>query len=281
MTKRIIRLKGGLGNQLFLISQCIILKEVYGANVKIDLSLFRSKNFPVKFTNRELDVFKIYNEEIQEWPPSWLSMIKSFSKHLALASGYRLVTYETEPDKLNYPKAYLDNYFQNSEKILDFKNLIFSKIHLNIECLRTFKSLNYYEKIRGTRESLCIHVRRGDYLQKENSIIFNVLSIEYYQKVYQELSKELEVITTFIFSDDVEFCKKNLDIPNSTYIENCTVIEDLFLMSICKYHIISNSTFSWWGAFLSKTTEKVFVPAQWFRPNRIEKIIFPENWEKR
>ena len=86
-----------------------------------------------------------------------------------------------------------------------------------------------------------------------------------------------------IFSDDIEWCKKNLNISDSLYIENEKDYIEMYLMSLCRNNIISNSSFSWWGAWLNNYQSKIVIgPSKWFGNsiNHNTGDILPENWIK-
>ena len=109
-----------------------------------------------------------------------------------------------------------------------------------------------------------INVRRGDYLTQPTR--HPVVSLEYIQEAYKQLPKHNHLI---IMSDDIKWCKENIKLPNSVFIEDNVYrdYEGLWLLSLCDHFIISNSTFSWWGAWLSRTDDKVVIaPDTWFGP---------------
>lgn len=109
------------------------------------------------------------------------------------------------------------------------------------------------------RDDTCsIHVRRGDYLHPEQQNCQGVLELNYYEKAKQIMGDKKYVI----FSDDIAWCRDNID---GEYIDGELDIIDMFLMSLCKNHIIANSTFSWWGAWLNKSANHVIAPRQWFK----------------
>lgn len=115
------------------------------------------------------------------------------------------------------------------------------------------------EKYSYLEDYVCISVRRGDYLLLGQ--MFNVIKAEWYEKMYHKYFEGKKVL---ICSDDIEWCKKNFHLPNQEFLENNTTTpeERLFIMAMCKNHIISASTFSWWAAYLSNG--KVVAPYPWF-----------------
>jgi hypothetical protein len=123
-----------------------------------------------------------------------------------------------------------------------------------------------------------INVRRGDYLFKPGG--HPVITIEYINEALKYLPSFDHVI---IMSDDIEWCKENIILPNAYYNETYWDHEGLWLLSLCHHYIISNSTFSWWGSYLSRNPYKVIVaPDTWFGPeiNVITDDIYCDNWIK-
>ena len=110
-------------------------------------------------------------------------------------------------------------------------------------------------------DTCSIHVRRGDFVKFRHA--FPPLTAEYYRTAIAEMGEKHFVF----FSDDIEWCKKQFMDVRGTFIENESEITDLFLMSKCKSHIIANSSFSWWGAWLNPDLKKrVIAPSYWFGP---------------
>lgn len=125
-----------------------------------------------------------------------------------------------------------------------------------------------------------LNVRRGDYLTQPTR--HPVVTVEYIEEAYKHLPHHDYII---IMSDDIAWCKENVKLPNSVFIENNKYWdnEGIWLLSLCDHFIISNSTFSWWGAWLSRTPNKVVVaPDTWFGPDLQEdtKDIYCEGWIK-
>ena len=122
-------------------------------------------------------------------------------------------------------------------------------------------------------ECLGICVRRGDYLMLQHNHC--VLSPEYYQSAINRYFQEVDRV--FVFSDDIEWCKKMFG-SLVTYVDD-TIGVQLFLMAKMKHLILANSTFSWWGAYLNPNGGKIIMPDPWFGPNcvaRVDGLKYPD-----
>ncbi len=136
-------------------------------------------------------------------------------------------------------------------------------------------------KIQNTN-SVCMHIRRGDYLKLENLDSLGVCSTNYYFNSVDLMIEKLNKPNFFVFSDDIEWCKNNIRINgNSYFIPNSfTNIDSFYLMRNCKHYIISNSTFSWWPAWLSNFESKIVIaPKIWWKSNPHNSPVL-NNWIK-
>lgn len=143
------------------------------------------------------------------------------------------------------------------------------------------QNIELYNSICNS-ESVCVSVRRGDFFTAENQKSFGVCSKKYYQDAKKALDEQLKNsnnIKYFVFSDDIDWCKTSLDLGKCTFVsQNMPTYETLRLMYSCKHFIVSNSTFSWWGQFLSKNKEKIVVsPARWNNDGYNSHLI-GDNW---
>jgi hypothetical protein len=142
--------------------------------------------------------------------------------------------------------------------------------------------------IKSKSNPVSLHIRRGDYASNPSTFkMHGILSENYYKKACHLVSKITdEEPHFFIFSDDLEFSEKSTD-----YISHKTIVktnsespyEDMYLMSMCQNHIIANSTFSWWGAWLNPREDKIVIaPRQWFSDHDLRRFnladIFPPGW---
>lgn len=150
----------------------------------------------------------------------------------------------------------IDGYFQ-SEKY--FKRNVVLDI-LKIPDIIKKDIWDMYGDILEKEEIVSIHVRRGDYLKLPHSLPFCGKS--YYKRAIQYIGTEKMFL---VCSDDMIWCRKFFKGENFLFVENTTPLIDLYIQSLCTHNIISNSTFSWWGAWLNENPKKIVIaPQRWF-----------------
>lgn len=144
------------------------------------------------------------------------------------------------------------------------------------------KNKKILDEIRS-KDSIFIHVRRGDYLSPRYKAIFEgCCTIEYYKEAIAYVSQKNSNFTFFCFSDDITWAKKNLPLRDVEFINWNTGPDsplDMFLMSQCKGAIIANSTFSYWGARLGVKKKIVCYPLKWNNISKGTQIICPDSWK--
>lgn len=130
--------------------------------------------------------------------------------------------------------------------------------------------------------AISLHVRRGDYVKNPaTAAIHGLCSLDYYNAAIQHVLRRVDNPVFFIFSDDMPWVKKNLALAAPTHhVEhNAQAYHDMHLMSLCKHHVIANSSFSWWGAWLNPSPHKIVVaPKQWFAVSRRTEDLLPPAW---
>jgi hypothetical protein len=153
----------------------------------------------------------------------------------------------------------------------------------------TFKSLpanrnaELAEQI-GQVNAVSLHVRRGDYVNNpKTNVVHGVCSLDYYRDAVRHVASRVENPYFFIFSDDMAWVKEHLkmDLPCQYVDHNCGAesYNDMRLMSLCRHHIIANSSFSWWGAWLNRNPDKIVVaPKKWFANDKNISDLFPAGW---
>ena len=172
------------------------------------------------------------------------------------------------------PTAY-SGYYQSERYFSKYSKLIkelFGPTPEFVDRIETELPMVFSNKIT------VIHVRRGDYLRLPN--YHPTISPEY---VYEAVKQIPQTDYYFIASDDIQWCKENINLPNKVFIEKYNSYESLWLLSLCHNFVISNSSFSWWAAYLSNNPDKkVIAPETWFGPegpNQWEEI-YCEGWIK-
>lgn len=136
-------------------------------------------------------------------------------------------------------------------------------------------------------DSVSLHVRRGDYLKGKNADMFgNIATLDYYRNAIARVVSDGEqagkVPRFFVFSDDINWCRDNLDIPNAVFVSGNSGRDswrDMALMARCRTNIIANSTFSWWAAWLNQhPTKQVLCPVRFTNTEVPGKSIYPSQW---
>lgn len=184
----------------------------------------------------------------------------------------------------NYDSDYVNNCPDNVNLYGFFQTeKYFSHITDSIREDFTFKSeiLDPCKEAFDFDELISLHIRRTDFVEKPND--HPPCSLDYYQKALEQFDSSIQVM---IFSDDIDWCKNQDLFKDDRFIfsENEWNLIDLCLMSMCTHHIIANSTFSWWGAWLSKS-DNVIAPSKWFgdtgyTANHNVSDIIPDRWTK-
>jgi hypothetical protein len=184
--------------------------------------------------------------------------------------------------------TYLIGYFQSYKYFSNHSSIILKHFSPVISLSEKNK---YIKNLIFTTSSVSIHIRRGDYVSNESANKFHgVLSLSYYKNAIAHIESTISNPHYFIFSDDPEWCRVNLPSVNENYTfidhnSDDNAWQDLELMSFCKHHVIANSSFSWWGAWLadnkiSLSNRIVIAPLNWFvkmdEINKIDRI--PTHW---
>jgi hypothetical protein len=205
--------------------------------------------------------------------------------------------FEINPDQTGFllaDKALHESGFEFDEKLFnecpDGVSIVgyfqsekyFKHIESDIRKDFTFKKefLDAAEEVKPLLDNpIALHIRRGDFLINGGN--HHNLSMSYYEKSLNEFGKDRQVV---IFSDDPEWCKTQEIFSDDRFLvsESNNSFVDLCLMTLCSDYIIANSTFSWWGAWISQNQNKtVLYPNKWFGPNNAHlntKDLFPQEW---
>lgn len=285
--KIIVKLNGGLGNQMFQYALARSLAKRTGLKTLFDMSFFKKKYA----RPYQLNIFSLNAEFVEDfWLKLKLNIIWKLRKKLKNKKILGLNLYlepHFEFDENIFkikPNTYIEGFFQSENYFTDIENVI--RTDFQFKNLPDDENQTLIEKI-NTTNSISLHIRRGDYIQKKRyQDVYASCSLDYYKSGVEYIANKYSDPTLFIFSDDINWVKENLKLPyESIYVANNTgdnSYEDMRLMSLCKHNIIANSSFSWWGAWLNNNKEKIVIaPQRWFNDEGInQNDVIPNSWIK-
>ncbi len=293
----IVRLMGGLGNQMFQYAIARRLAQANVAEVKFDAGWF--ENIPASATARkyELGAFGIACDvatpgELRaargfEIPPHFPRLLKRGLKAIGRGErdGWiREKHFHFDPAILGLRgDVYLDGYWQSEKYFADIAETLRGEFTLKREPDGVNRRL--LEEI-GACEAVSLHVRRGDYVTNKGiGEVHGALPLAYYRAAVARIADSTIDPKFYVFSDDPDWVKDNLKISGSTtYVDHngpADACEDLRLMSACRHHVVANSSFSWWGAWLdNKAGKQVVAPHKWFASEAIDiSDLIPAAWQ--
>lgn len=292
----VVKVSDGLGNQMFQYAFARKLQLISNKKVYLDTRFINNEDRPFrdgerniffkKSDHREygLEHFKIRIPVADDnvlFPWKFLKCENEIDKILFRLSKNNMWIYqylcEMQENKVSIMKqinknvpTYLEGYFFNLEYFDDIKHVLQRDFKLK----KAIKLSSELKETLKERKTVSIHVRRGDFLKLNRDISQK----GYYSDAIAMMSRYIENPNWLIFSDDIEWVKKNLDIPGEKiYVSEMGYedYEELMIMKNCKNHIVANSTFSFWAAYLNSEPEKkVICPKRW-KPE-----IVPEDWIK-
>ncbi len=284
----ITRLIGGLGNQLFQYAVGRALAHRHGVPVKIDVSDFKTYTLH-KYA---LDYFAHAAEAATE---SEIARLKGSQVTIPLldrilpaktpASYAKEKHYHVDPTVLELgDNVYLDGYWQSEQYFAEIADTI--RDELTVKTPPTGKNEELLKEIDAC-EAVVLHVRRGDYVANKATLaIHGTCDINYYQRAVAYIKEQVKQPQFYIFSDDPTWAREHITFATpATFVDHNDAdhgYEDLRLMSHAKHFVIANSTFSWWGAWLSRNEKKIVIaPKQWFNAtDKDTSDLIPETWKR-
>jgi hypothetical protein len=276
----IVRLSGGLGNQMFQYAFGKALSLKNSCKIVLDISSYNKKNKLNTQRFYQLEHFPKINDIIIK--NSIISKIvylfyKIFQKKIVEDDFYK---YNEINAKIK--NGYFIGFWQNHNYFSKYKKEI--SLDFDFDHGAKLKTQPLSEKIINSN-SVSIHIRRGDYIHNDQAKNYHGnIQIGYYTNAIKSIADKIKDPVYYIFSDDIDWVKNNLNIESSYYVSNkgYSDIEEMYLMTICKHNIIANSTFSWWGAYLNKNPDKIVIaPKKWLNNDNYNTSgVIPDNWIK-
>lgn len=295
-----IRLMGGLGNQMFQYAFGASLAIKHKTELVIDDTLIADRSTDhLVYTHRnfELELFK--NLKYRWATPEEIVLFNGAQNASAIDKIKRRLKNSLQPKKLVIQKNnQLNDYLKNSTDntcyvgrwqsfrfFADHEKEIKNGFEMSKPAIDGIDQL--IEEIKSV-ESVCLHIRRGDLVTSPlYSKTIGALDMNYYSKAMELVSGQIKQPVYFVFSDDINWCKQNLKLKGELrFIEDrfagSRADGHFYLMKQCKNFIISNSTFAWWTAYLSiNPDKKVIYPKNWYKDPEMENSeMCPNGWIK-
>ena len=291
----VIRLVGGLGNQMFQYAAALGLAVRQGRALKMEVSAFEACDK----RSYQLDCLKVPQDLYTGLPlfqPGSNSIaarvIRKIKRDVFKASAFRKGVYcqphfHFDPAffKLSGVEILLNGYFQSPRHFESVAELLRERFQ-PVAPLSAMAA-DWAAKIAASPCSVSLHVRRGDYLQAPHAAQHDALDRDYYDRAVN-LVRDLagREVEFFLFSDEPDFIAEAFaGLPGAHVVRSdpSTSWEDMFLMARCRHNIIANSSYSWWGAWLNPAQGKrVIAPARWFTPDRLATCnvldLYPDDW---
>lgn len=286
----VIRIVGGLGNQMFQFAFYYAMKQLV-SDTKCDVSFYDDN-----ISHNGFELSKIFSVDIdiaseRELRNFGFNKYEFFKKNILIRrtlkkyySSKKVIQnrFEYDSSVFKMRNKYFEGYWQSEKYFLPYRNEIIKLFEFPM--IADTKNKRLYEIITCTN-SISLHIRRGDYLDPANRIIHgDICTLDYYKRAMEMIEKAVENPFYFVFSDDIEWAKKNILKNNCEYIDynngdNSYI--DMQLMSLCKHNIIANSSFSWWAAYLNMNCDKIIIaPSKWFNNDLNTNDILPSQWLK-
>lgn len=278
--------QGGLGNQLFQYAAARRLALQNHCPLVVDHHWFDHPRpgetpRPLELTRYQVNSRLATPLELLRWAPMrsrWGRFLKPLlSMNLVREQGYGI-----NRNVLSTPSnSYLAGFWQSEEYFADIREQLLTE--LTPTAPPALEDLAVIDRMKKGA-SISVHVRRGDYVSLASASAYHGLcTLDYYRKSIEYIAERAHAPSLFVFSDDPEWTRANLQSPFPTcyVVHNSSenAFQDLRLMSHCKHHVIANSSFSWWGAWLADSTNQIVVaPAQWFQSARPPPDLLPSQW---
>lgn len=275
----IIKLAGGLGNQMFQYAFGVALAG-RGAHVEYDLSWF-GRVFDDDITPRDFELKRIFNiplplaepRLVARWSDTAPGLHHRIRRRICGRKRKHVCEHDFgghgyHPEILSLPAAYLDGYWQHLGYLAGAEAAI--RKLFAFPPVSDDRNRRYLAAIESS-QSVALHVRRGDYVNK--ALIHPPLSTAYYRAGISHMRNHIANPSFFVFSDDHEWAAANLPLSGAVHVrgnEGGHAFRDLQLMCRCRHIIIANSTFSWWSAWLTAREDKqVVVPSYYAKTGQL------------
>lgn len=273
---RLIKVTGGLGNQMFIYAFYLQMKKRF-PDVRIDLS--DMVHYKVHHGYEMNRVFNLPKTEFCINQP--LKKVLEFLFFKTILERKQNNSLDVYSQKFYWPLVYFKGFYQSERYFDGIKDEVRKTFTFNMEIVNA-KSMEMMKRINSDDNAVSLHIRRGDYLQPKHwKSIGCICQLPYYENAISEMNRIIKAPSYYVFSDDMAWVKANIPLENATFVDwnkGEDSWQDMMLMSRCRHHIICNSTFSWWSAWLNPREDKiVMAPERWFSHSETP-FIYPKEW---
>ena len=293
-----VNLMGGLGNQLCMYAYAMYLRKKYHYEVVLDSSWFDKYGFDNAFLEKREMLLHYFNVKIPIVSLSLSDKMKILpfgAKFLYVLNALAFRTFYKDLRLIENKNMPIERkvFDKNMLEILDHSYIsgyfasyeYFRDLDLDLRFIGNLdnKNVEILEMIKSTKDSIGLHIRRGDYVNLHGYV---KLGGAYYNSAITYMNKRLGGGNRvyFIFSNDVDFVKNEFikHIKSDIKYHIIDIVDnnpafEMYLMSCCKHQIIANSTFSFWAALLNENKDKIVITPDRFAYDRDEDI-FPKEW---
>lgn len=285
----IVKVQGGLGNQMFQYAFGRALAEKHSQDLYLDCSEYLRPSCKREYG---LDHFNIRAKkascgDVKSMVTPHFALRKKLKKIFAvpysLSSTHILErNFNFQPSILEFNCGYFDGFWQTQKYFSGISDIV--RKDLTFKDAVKYSGGETFAKITSLN-SVSLHIRRGDYVKvKRTRKRFSVIRAGYFKRAVEYMRSKLDTPHFFIFTDDPKWVSENFPAGEDyTLVSSSGMYEDLFLMAQCRHNIIFNSSFSWWGAWLNGNPGKIVVaPDMWFTPHyKLDySDVVPEEWIK-
>lgn len=288
---KIVRVCGGLGNQLFQYAFYLAVKDKFNEITKLDVHDMQSYDL-----HNGYELERIFNlsenycslsekRSVQSTKNIFTKLLKEIKKYTPFISR----TYIKEKKNLhfsyqeeNFGSEHTTIYYRGSWQNPQYFHHVNQKIRekLIFPAFTEPKSLALCQEL-AEHETVAMHIRRGDYLK--HKALGGICDLPYYKNAIKKIEMNVDKPLFVIFSDDIAWCRENIQVENARFVDwnsGEQSFQDMHLMSLCNHNIIANSSFSWWGAWLNNNPNKIVIaPNKWIHYTDALGII-PDEWVK-
>lgn len=280
-----VKIHGGLGNQLFQYAAAKSLALDNESKLFLDVGWFNSNqeriyellNFNIQY-DEKVFFSKYYNFLFKKY-----AFLRNDNNAKMLLNIFKEKSLNFQDEVLKIKSSiYLDGYFQSEKYFIRHENEIRKNLQFSVGI---YDDKSIFEDDVLKNQSVSIHIRRGDYVTNKDAADFHgLLGMDYYKNSIEFIRSMVRNPVFFVFTDDPEWVLKNFShhlpftLVRHTQSANAG-LRDLRLMSLCKHHIIANSSFSWWGAWLNSNHKKIVIaPKEWFKKGEAPLGLIPSAW---